>query len=263
MRRATPRRQFSFARSVMALILREMSSTYGRSPGGYVWAILEPIAGIAIFSVAFGAMRFSPPLGESFALFFAAGFLPLALYMDMTSKVGAAITYSRPLLAYPNVTYIDAIIGRVLLSFLTQAVIFFIIVVSCILIFDLNLIIDYIAIARAFSMAIALGIGVGLVNCFLMSMFPIWQFIWAVMNRPLFIISGVLFLIDGLPAGIRDIVMLNPVAHVVSMMRSGLYVTYDAVYVSEVYVYMFAGTLAVTGLILLHRYHRVILDEGG
>jgi len=263
MRRAMPRRQFALSRSVMALILREMSSTYGRSPGGYIWAILEPVAAIAIFSVAFGAMNFSPPLGESFALFFATGFLSLSLYQDLAIKVGGAIRYSGPLLAYPNVTYIDAIIGRVLLSFLTQAMIFFIIVTSAIQIGDLYLIIDYIAIARAFGMALALGIGIGLVNCFLMSMFPIWQFIWAVLNRPLFIISGVLFLVDDLPEAMRDIVMLNPVAHVVSMMRSGLYVTYDAVYVSEVYVYMVAGTLAVTGLILLHRYHRIILDEGG
>lgn len=263
MRRATPRRRFAFLRSVMALVLREMSSTYGRSPGGYVWAILEPVAGIVLYTLVFSAMRFSPPLGDSFALFFATGFLPLALYQSLTTKVGTAIRYSRPLLAYPNVTYIDAIIGRILLNFLTQVVIFFIIVSGSIMIGGLNLIIDYVAIARAFGMAVALGVGMGLVNCFLMSLFPIWQFIWAVLNRPLFIISGVLFLVDGLPAGIRDIVMLNPVAHVVSMMRSGLYVTYDAVYVSEVYVYMVSGALAVTGLILLHRYHRVILDEGG
>ncbi len=262
MRGTMPRRRFAFSRSVMALVLREMSSTYGRSPGGYVWAVLEPIAGIAIFALAFSAIMAVPPLGESFTLFFATGFLPLAFYQDLTSKVGTAIRYSRPLLAYPNVTYIDAIIGRILLSFLTQSVIFFIIVAGTILIGDLNLTIDFVAIARAFGMAIALGIGVGLVNCLLMSLFPIWQFIWAVLNRPMFIISGVLFLVDDLPEAIRDIVMLNPVSHVVMMMRSGLYVSYDAVYVSEVYVYMVAGALGVSGLVLLHRYHRTILDEG-
>lgn len=262
MRGTMPRRRFAFSRSVMALVLREMSSTYGRSPGGYVWAVLEPIAGIAIFALAFSAIMAVPPLGESFTLFFATGFLPLAFYQDLTSKVGTAIRYSRPLLAYPNVTYIDAIIGRVLLSFLTQSVILFIILTGTILIGDLNLTIDFVAIARAFGMALALGIGVGLVNCLLMSLFPIWQFIWAVLNRPMFIISGVLFLVDDLPEAIRDIVLLNPVSHVVMMLRSGLYVSYDAVYVSEVYVYMVAGTLGVSGLVLLHRYHRTILDEG-
>ncbi|MFK5996666.1 MAG: ABC transporter permease [Rhodobacterales bacterium] len=257
-----PKRRFAFSRAIMALVLREMSSTYGRSPGGYIWAILEPIAGIAIFALAFGVMGFRPPLGESFGLFFATGFLPLALYMNLTVKVGGAIRYSRALLAYPKVTYIDAIIGRVVLTFLTQLVVFIIIVTGIIWGGDLNLIIDYTRIARAFAMALALGVGVGMVNCFLMSMFPIWQFIWAVLNRPMFIASGVLFLIDGISEDIRNMIMLNPMAHVVSMMRSGLFSSYDAPYVSEVYVYMVAGVLALLGMILLHRYHRVILDEG-
>lgn len=260
--RTMPTRRFAFLRAIMALILREMSSTYGRSPGGYVWAIVEPIAGILVFSLAFGVMKFSPPLGENFGLFFATGLLPLAMYQVLAVKVGTAIRYSRALLTYPNVTYIDAIIGRVVLSFLTHIVIFFIITVGIILVADLNLIIDYTAIARAFAMALVLGIGVGLVNCFLMSLFPIWQFIWAVLNRPMFIASGVLFLIDDLPGQIRDYIMLNPAAHVVSTMRSGFFVSYDAVYVSETYVYLVAGVLAVFGMLLLHRYHRVILDEG-
>ena len=40
-------------RIVMALMLREMATTYGRSAGGYLWAILEPILGIALLSVIF------------------------------------------------------------------------------------------------------------------------------------------------------------------------------------------------------------------
>lgn len=262
MTRSVPKRSFAILRSVMALVLREMSSTYGRSPGGYVWAIVEPVAGIAIFTLAFSFLGISPPLGMSFTLFFATGFLPLAMYQELTVKVGMAIQYSKPLLAYPNVTYVDAIFGRVVLSVLTQVVVFFIIVAGIILLEDLNLVINYVDIVRAFAMAIALGVGVGLVNCLLMSMFPIWRFVWAVLNRPMFIASGVLFLIDDLPEDMRNLIMLNPVAHVVSMMRSGLYGTYEAPYVSEVYVYMVAGILSVLGMILLHRYHRIILDEG-
>ena len=41
-------------RTVVALILREMATTYGRSAGGYVWAILEPVLGVALLSVVFG-----------------------------------------------------------------------------------------------------------------------------------------------------------------------------------------------------------------
>lgn len=262
MANAGPERRFAFHRAVMALILREMSSTYGRSPGGYVWAVVEPVAGIAILSVVFNFIVRTPPLGESFPVFFATGLLTLATYQSLATKVGMAIKYSRPLLAYPRVTYIDAIISRIVLTFLTNVIVFVIIMTGLIWTTGQAVSLDYLAIANAFGMVLALGTGIGLVNCLLMSMFPIWQFIWAVINRPMFIISGAVFLIDTLPREARDLLMLNPVAHAVSMMRAGFYGTYDAPYVSSTYVYMVALALAAFGMLMLHRYHRVILDEG-
>ena len=44
---------FPMARTIGALVMREMSSTYGKSTGGYLWVILEPIAGIVLLTVIF------------------------------------------------------------------------------------------------------------------------------------------------------------------------------------------------------------------
>ena len=73
--------RFSTLRTVLALMLREMSTTYGRSPGGYLWAILEPAGGIAMMSVAFGLVLRSPSLGTNFPIFYATGYLPFMMYM--------------------------------------------------------------------------------------------------------------------------------------------------------------------------------------
>ena len=54
---ALPRKRTGTVQTVIALMLREMSATYGRSSLGYLWAILEPVAGIFlltfVFSLAF------------------------------------------------------------------------------------------------------------------------------------------------------------------------------------------------------------------
>ncbi|MCX7288621.1 MAG: hypothetical protein NTW20_13985 [Rhodobacterales bacterium] len=70
-------RGFRTSRSVVALMLREMSTTYGRSPGGYLWVILEPVGGIALLSLVltFGLRVKSPGLGINFPLFYATGVL--------------------------------------------------------------------------------------------------------------------------------------------------------------------------------------------
>ena len=44
-------RKFKSARTIMALMLREMTTSYGRSPGGYVWAILEPVGAVAMITL--------------------------------------------------------------------------------------------------------------------------------------------------------------------------------------------------------------------
>jgi capsular polysaccharide transport system permease protein len=95
-----------------------------------------------------------------------------------------------------------------------------------------------------------------------MSMFSVWRFAWAVLNRPMFVISGIFFLPDPLPEAMRTLLLYNPVIHPVMMMRRGIYGTYDGVYISELYVYMVALVLAALGMLLLNRHHRTILDEG-
>ena len=257
---AKPR--FVFFRSVSALMLREMSTTFGRSPGGYVWAFAEPIAGIALMSIVFGLVTRTPAMGSNFPIFFASGFLPLQLYQTTSTNIAGAIRYSRPLLAYPCVSYVDAIVARFLLTALTQILITVILIGGIIVVYDLTLSIDYISGARALAMALALGVGVGMVNSYLSSMFPIWQFIWAVLNRPMFIISGVLFVIDFLPSKVRDLLLYNPMAHPIMMMRRGIYSTYEGTYISEVYVYLVALVLTALGMLLLNRHHATILDEG-
>ena len=62
MRLATPR-------TILALILREMSSTHGKSPGGYLWMVLEPALGIALLSAIFSLGFRSPRLGTNFPIF--------------------------------------------------------------------------------------------------------------------------------------------------------------------------------------------------
>ena len=51
------RARLSGLRVVFALIIREMSTTYGRSAGGYIWAILEPVGAIALMSLVEGVQN--------------------------------------------------------------------------------------------------------------------------------------------------------------------------------------------------------------
>lgn len=254
-------RSFASLRSIAALVLREMSTTYGRSPGGYVWAILEPVAGIALLSLIFSYGFRNPALGTNFALFYATGLVPLVFFNTITARVGLAVVYSRQLLAYPSVTFLDAIIARFLLNALTQVMVAYVIFAGILYIFDVRVILNFPAIVMSIAMASALALGIGTLNCFLFTRFPVWQQVWSIVTRPLFLISCVFMLFDQIPAWAREWLWYNPIIHTVGMMRHGFYSTYHAPYVSVAYVMGVSLLCGTAGLLLLFRHQYDLLER--
>lgn len=254
MRLATPR-------TVAALILREMSTTYGRSPGGYVWLILEPILGIALLSAVFSLGFRNPRLGTNFPMFYATGMLPFLCYMDVSTRVSQAINYSRQLLNYPRVTFVDTLLARFALGALTQLLVALVILTGIRAIWDTRTIVAMDQIVLAYAMVLAIAAGVGILNCFLVTSFPVWQRVWSIVNRPLFFLSGIILLLESVPEPYRSVLWFNPLIHPVGEMRAAFYLEYEATYVSPAYVFGVSLTMAVIGLLFLRQYHRDIMER--
>jgi capsular polysaccharide transport system permease protein len=254
-------RSFASSRTIIALILREMSTRYGRTPGGYLWGLLEPLAAIMILSVAFSLVMRTPRLGTSFILYYATGYMAFNLYQVLSATISKAISFSKPLLKYPAVTWVDAVAARFLLNSLTGLLITVLLLGGILAVIDSRTVLDLPPIIVALSLAMLLGLGVGVLNCALSGLFPLWEMIWAIITRPLFLASGVLFLYDAMPPLAREILWYNPLIHIVGRMRTGFYSTYTAAYINEVYVLVVALVCLALGLILLGRYHRDILNR--
>lgn len=250
------------ARTIFALILREMSTTYGRTPGGYLWAVAEPVAGIALFTIVMseGLRIRTPGLGTNFPLFYATGILPFQMFTSIANAIARAITFSRSLLAYPEVTYMDAMLARFSLQVLTKLMVSYLVLAGILIIFETGAILNFAAILNAFAMTALLGFGIGSVNAYLRPVFPVWEQLWGILTTPLFLLSGVFFLYDDLPPFARAILWYNPLVHVIGEMRRGFYATYAASYVSPAYVYGIALTLTAVGLLLLRRHHRAVAN---
>ncbi|SFJ62389.1 ABC transporter permease [Celeribacter neptunius] len=239
-------------RTISALMLREMSTNYGRAPGGYIWAILEPIAGIALITLLFSFVLRQPPIGDNFPLFYASGILPFTMYKDLSAKIGRSVSFSEKLLTYPMVTHADAILARLFLNAFTQMVIF-VILLGAILIFGKIPLrqLDPGIMALSLSGVFVFSFGVGTFNAFLFEKFPVWDQIWGILNRPMFLISSVFFLFESTPAAFQKLLWFNPLVHIIGLMRRGLYPSYDANFISLTYIFGPPLALAALGLILL------------
>ena len=248
-------------RVILALMIREMGTRFGRSAGGYLWAIAEPLGGILLLAVAFSLALRTPPLGTSFMLFYATGIIPFNMFTTMSKGVAGTVSSNRGLLSYPVVTLLDAVFAKALLNFMTIFMIATVLFVGIIGGLGLHVNLDPGAIALAFVLAALLGLGVGAMNCVLFGFFPTWKNVWAVLTRPLFIISGIFFTFESVPKAFQAVLWWNPLTHVIGVMRTGFYGSYDPQFVSLPYVLGIALGLFVAGGYLLRRHASHLIEQ--
>lgn len=251
---------FVTTRVVLALILREMTSTYGRKPGGYLWAILEPVAGIMLLSWIFSLGLRHPALGTDFAIFYATGMMPFWVFTQVSAKVAQSLRYSRQLLAYPRVTVLDALVARFLLNLMLQMLIAYIVIATIRMVNDTGTTLVLPRILLGFAMATALAAGVGVFNCVLMTAFPLWVSAWSIVTRPLLLMSGVVLMIETIPQPWQGYLTWNPLVHVVAEVRAGFYFGYHPDYVSPSYVFAVSFIALAAGLLFTWRFYREALE---
>lgn len=241
---------------------REMATTFGRTPGGYLWAVAEPVAALALLTVVLSVAFDRPPLGHCFALFYATGYLPFMLYSDLAQKLGVALRFSRPLFGYPRVSWLDAIVARFALNTATH------LVVTALVLGPLlwqggpstGLVIG--PLLLGLGLAAGLGLGIGTLNAALFELVPVWERIWAILNKPLFIVSGVMFLPDAAPRPFSDWLWFNPLTHVFALVRSGSYPAYEADPAGGLFAAAVGLFCLTAALALLNMHARRLLAEG-
>lgn len=247
-------------RVLFALVVREMGTRFGRSWGGYLWAIAEPLGGIVLLTIAFSFAFRKPPLGSDFALFYATGIIPFFLFSNVSRSVSQAISSNQGLLRYPVVRPLDAVLAKFVTDFLTMFIVGLLLFVGIIRYNALPVNLDLAAIFNGFLMMGLLGLGIGTLNCVLFGFWPTWKNIWNVLTKPLFILSGMFYLYESMPRQLQEILWYNPLLHCIGLVRSGFYGGYEALYVAPGYVLVLAGTSFLVGAYLLRRHTSVLLE---
>ncbi len=213
----------SHARIVAAFVLREIATRYGRSPGGYIWAFIEPLAFVFIMTTLMSSIGRSPPIGDSFALFYATGYMGFSLYRSMETYLASSIISNKALMSYPIVAPIDAIVGRLILQGATTIVVTSIISVGALATSRHPHSLEWRAIIEAASLAWTLALGIAMINIVLFFFYPLYQKVYEIISRPIMLLSGVFYLPASMPHPVSDYILLNPVTHIVILFRAGFY----------------------------------------
>ena len=216
-------------RIVSALLIREMSTRFGNKPGGYIWALLDPVAHVLMLTILFQAIAHVPPLGSNFTLFFATGYIAFHFYQGTMKYMSEALQANKSLLSYPNVAPIDTLIARLILQIFTMILVGFIILTVSVHYSRMRYGVDWGYVFISMVAAAALATGVSLSNTVLFLKSPLYEKVYQIAMKPAFMLAGVFYLPDALPHPFREIIGYNPVVHLVALFRKGFYPEYRAV----------------------------------
>jgi capsular polysaccharide transport system permease protein len=244
---------------VIALILRETRTRFGRNRLGYLWALIEPIVVTFTFYFVLKIAGRGLPPGMGLFSFIATGVLPYTLFSNTVTRVADAVNSNKALLYYPQVRPFELVVARAALEAATFIAVFVLMMGADALISQRLDLEDPLLVIGGLLCASALGTGLGLVFCALGQVSTVVDRVRGPLLRPLFWISGIFFTVGTLPENARDAVVLNPVIHVTEMVRAGWFSTHDTSYVDLGYVLSWIGGLTLVGL-LLERWVRRRID---
>ncbi|WP_454849019.1 ABC transporter permease [Rhizobium binxianense] len=248
-------------RVVCALLVREMATRFGRRPGGYIWTLLDPAAHIALLTLIFQAIAHVPALGTSFPLFFATGYVGFQFYSAVVTYLNGAVRANKALLSYPNVAPIDTIFARYALQLGTTCAVAILVLGTISFTLRIPLTLDWPVIFEAGLLASVIGLGIGLFNNVMFARYPIYEQIFGIVSRPLFMVTGIFFLPDSIPLPYRDYLLLNPLCHAVMRFRSGFYAEYGPEVLNMNYLYIFSFLTLFTGMLVFTSSKSILRNE--
>lgn len=218
-------------RVIYAIIIREMRTRFGNKRLGYLWAIIDPVLWILTFYALFYYIDRQIPFGMDAIGFLTTGLITFILYRTTVVTGLIAIRQNLQLLFYPQVYPIDLSVARAILEFATMSVVFIILMAGSSLLRDDYSIDSPHGVVVALLLSSLLGASGGMFFGALSVYMESIENIVNIVLRPMFWISGIWFAVAEFPADIRNILLLNPVLHIVEYMRASWYESFQADYI--------------------------------
>jgi capsular polysaccharide transport system permease protein len=249
-------------RVIAALVRRETRAHFGESRLGYLWAIIEPLAHLLVLGGLFiYILRRQAPVGGSLWLFFMTGLIPYFLYYKIASYLCGAVIENRPLLNLPPVKPLDVVVSRTIIDAAANLLVA-ILLFSALALGGVAAAVpaDPIRVAAALCAIVGFGFGVGMINAVITSFVRSWAFIFGLVFGPIYLLSGIFFMVDEVPSPLRDYLLYNPIVHLIIWFRGGFYPGFSSAYFSRSYATWCAILVVVLGLGLFRVTRRKLLE---
>lgn len=216
---------------ILALLLRELKTRFGGRLIGLFWVLFEPMANIGAMLLLRVILRQrTAGVMIDVAVYLIVAMIPFFIFRNIWFRMLAAVEGNMGLFGYRQVKPADAMVARTIMEVAIYALIF----AAFLLIFawmDYRVFparpLEYMGLVLCFIMW---GIGLGLLSAVGVKKFPALSTFLQLTSFPLYVTSGVLVPITSFPPLAVQILMWNPLLHLVELARWAYFPTYHPLF---------------------------------
>lgn len=243
-------------RSVLALLLREIRTRFGKYQLGYAWALVEPIATVLVLVLVFTALGQRGYPGIEFPLFLMTGVMLNSLFVEVTSRSIRAMAANSTLFNYRPIRPVDTVISRTVLELLLHAGVYAVLLGGYSALGGTVVIHDLPLLLAVFLLLSLFACGIGILFMLVTDAYEDADKVLPLMTRPLFFISGVFFSIQIVPRDYWPFLLWNPIFHAIELAREAVAPGYSAPAVSLGYLALCTMSALTVSLMFYRRAER-------
>ncbi len=241
-------------RIMHALLLRELSTRFGRDNIGFLWIMGEPIIFAAGVSVLWSQIR--PPYENGIPLipFIITGYMPLILLRQIVGYSVNAVRTSSTLLYHRMISPLHIILSRSIIELIGISLSFVVIVLVYhalgFMMFPTHFT-GFALIYGGWFLLAWVSLAIGLVMSALAEIFEVIERVVAIVTYVAIPISGAFIMAADMPPKLRSMSMALPLVHCFEMLRRGYFGDGVVTIYNVPFAVAWAAGLTLLGLILV------------
>ena len=237
-------------RVIHALVMREVITRYGREGLGVLWFFLEPLLFTGLVTLMWHFLNLHSVTAFPIIAFAFTGFSVLQLWRNGANRAASGLAPNLGLITHRNVMLLDVFMARIFLEWAGATAAFLLLGVVLTVSGAIALPEDVGLILVGWLLMAWFSLGLGLVVGALSAIFGVFEKVWRPMGYPLLMISGTFYMVDWLPASIRELALWVPMVHGNEMVRHGFFGSVVPTYENPSYLLVVNLAMTFLGLVM-------------
>ncbi|MBU1346965.1 MAG: ABC transporter permease [Alphaproteobacteria bacterium] len=239
------------SRVIGALIMREMTTRYGRQGLGFAWVIGEPLVFCFGVMILWTATKPAYEHGIRVAPFIMTGYMSLILIRHFIALLSSALQANLGLMYHRQISPLHIFLGRTLLELGGATAAFAVVYVVLLALNLVSLPHDYLLFYCGWLLLAWTALGFALVLAGLAMRYEVMERLVPVISYVLIPISGAFYMVSWLPGVAQKYIMYIPFVHGIEMLRSGVFGEFVPVHYNVPYALAVGAVLIILGLLII------------